>query len=136
RLPSSTMSPMSLSPGTLHFRRAHRSVGWAKARPDRSLACTDRLPRCAHAKRTQLWPRGQMRARLQRILDVVPCAFAHPTSSRARASGADRPQRLDAPVAHADIPIVQVDGRIAVARDQPDLVAELQWLCFCPKHEL
>jgi len=36
----------------------------------------------------------------------------------------DRPELLDAVVADADIPVVEVDGRVAVAGDQPDLVAE------------
>jgi hypothetical protein len=40
------------------------------------------------------------------------------------AAGGDRPELLDAVVADADIPVVEVDGRIAVARDEPDLVAE------------
>ena len=31
---------------------------------------------------------------------------------------------LDAVAAHADIPVVGVDGRVAVAGDQPDLIAE------------
>ena len=33
---------------------------------------------------------------------------------------------FDAVAADADIPIVEVDGRVAVAGDQPDLVAEPQ----------
>jgi hypothetical protein len=31
---------------------------------------------------------------------------------------------LDAVAAHADIPVVKVDGRVAKAGDQPDLVAQ------------
>ena len=49
------------------------------------------------------------------------------TGSRAsihRAAGGDRPELLDAVLADADIPVVEVDCRVAVAGDQPDLVAE------------
>ena len=31
---------------------------------------------------------------------------------------------LNAGAAHTDIPVVEVDGRVAIAGDQPDLVAE------------
>jgi hypothetical protein len=41
-----------------------------------------------------------------------------------RAPRGDRPDLLDAVAADADIPVVEVDGRVAVAGDQPDLVAE------------
>src|SRR5271166_2530684 len=41
-----------------------------------------------------------------------------------RATGGNRPELLDAVAADADIPVVEVDGRVAVAGDQPDLVAE------------
>jgi hypothetical protein len=41
-----------------------------------------------------------------------------------RAAGSDRPELLDAAAADADIPVVEVDGRVAMAGDQPDLVAE------------
>jgi hypothetical protein len=40
------------------------------------------------------------------------------------AAGGDQPDLLDAVAAHADIPVVEVDGRVAMTRDQPDLVAE------------
>src|SRR3984893_4191033 len=36
----------------------------------------------------------------------------------------DRPELLDAVGADADVPVVEVDGRVAVAGDQADLVAE------------
>ena len=36
----------------------------------------------------------------------------------------DRPDLLDAVATHADIPVVEIDGRVAVAGDQSDLVAE------------
>jgi hypothetical protein len=41
-----------------------------------------------------------------------------------RAAGGDRPELLDAVVADGDIPVVEVDGRVAVAGDEADLVAE------------
>src|SRR6266446_4896642 len=41
-----------------------------------------------------------------------------------RAAGGDRPELLDAVAADADIPVVEVDGRVAMAGDQADLVAE------------
>src|SRR5207249_7666114 len=40
------------------------------------------------------------------------------------APGGDRPGRLDAAPADADIPVVEVHGRVAVAGDQAELVAE------------
>jgi len=39
-------------------------------------------------------------------------------------AGGDRPELLDAVAADADIPVVEVDGRVAMAGDQADLVAE------------
>jgi hypothetical protein len=45
-------------------------------------------------------------------------------SRRARRSA----KRFHPPAAHADIPVVQVDGRVAVARDQPYPVAQPQAL--------
>src|SRR6516162_4422589 len=36
----------------------------------------------------------------------------------------DRPELLDAAAADADIPVVEIDGRVAMAGDQADLVAE------------
>ena len=41
-----------------------------------------------------------------------------------RAAGGNRPELLDAVVPDADIPVIEVDGRVAMAGDQPDLVAE------------
>src|SRR5438067_2552066 len=43
-----------------------------------------------------------------------------------RAAGGDRPNRGDAIAADPDIPVVEVDGRVAMARHKLDLVAELQ----------
>src|SRR5262249_61115838 len=51
---------------------------------------------------------------------------AHAISLKHGAAGAHGPDALDVVVAHADVPIVQVHGRIAVSRDQPDLLAELE----------
>jgi len=36
----------------------------------------------------------------------------------------DRPDLLDAVAADTDVPVVEIDGRVAMAGDQPDLVAE------------
>src|SRR6185295_14181703 len=52
------------------------------------------------------------------------------TCSIAGAARGDRPQRLDASCPDRDIPVVQIDGRIAVAGDQHHLVAEAQSLGF------
>src|SRR6266446_5338427 len=41
-----------------------------------------------------------------------------------RTAGGDGPELLDAVVADADIPVVEVDGRVAMAGDEADLVAE------------
>src|SRR5713101_1727171 len=75
----------------------------------------------------------QVRAYIQtcgahRLL-VSPYSAGQCVSSGDRASingaaGNDRPELFDAVVADADIPVVEVDGRVAVAGDQADLVAE------------
>src|SRR6266436_4450149 len=49
--------------------------------------------------------------------------FGDPTSVNG-AAGGDRPELLDAVVADADIPVVEVDGGVAMAGDQADFVAE------------
>src|ERR1700737_3817359 len=41
-----------------------------------------------------------------------------------RPMGGDWPELLDAVAADADVPVVEVDGRVAMAGDQADLVAE------------
>src|SRR5436190_17077444 len=46
------------------------------------------------------------------------------TTSVHRAAGGDRPELLDAVGADAAVPVVQVDGRVAMAGDQAELVAE------------
>ena len=43
-----------------------------------------------------------------------------------RAAGGDRPDLLDAVAALTDIAVVKVDGRVAMAGDQPDLVVETE----------
>jgi hypothetical protein len=43
-----------------------------------------------------------------------------------RAAGGDRPELFDAVAADADIPVVEVDGRVAMAGDEADLVADLE----------
>src|SRR5262249_12477525 len=45
-------------------------------------------------------------------------------SSINRSSCGDWPDLLDAVAAHTDKPVVEVDGRVAMTGDQPDLVAE------------
>jgi hypothetical protein len=52
--------------------------------------------------------------------------YGEATSILHRTAGGDRPELLDAVVADADVPVVKVDGRVAVARDQADLVAETE----------
>src|SRR5882724_10945364 len=52
-------------------------------------------------------------------------ALASATSTHG-APGGDRPELLDAVGADADVPVVEVDGRVAVAGAQADLVAEPQ----------
>jgi hypothetical protein len=41
-----------------------------------------------------------------------------------RAPRGDRPELFDAVAADGDVPVVKVDGRVAVAGDQADLVAQ------------
>ena len=43
-----------------------------------------------------------------------------------RAAGGDRPELLDAVAADGDVPVVEVDGRVAMAGDEADLVADLE----------
>ena len=43
-----------------------------------------------------------------------------------RSAGRYRPELLDAVAADADIPVVEVDRRVAVAGDKVDLVADLE----------
>jgi hypothetical protein len=43
-----------------------------------------------------------------------------------RAAGGDRPELFDAVSADADIPVVEVYGRVAMAGDEVDLVADLK----------
>src|SRR5581483_8841007 len=49
-------------------------------------------------------------------------------SLRARPARGDRPQRLDPAIAYADIPIVQIHGRVAMAGNEHHLVAQMQRL--------
>src|ERR1700730_1406961 len=53
-----------------------------------------------------------------RLPGYVAMCSIHP------AACGDRPELLDAVGADADIPVVEVDGRVAMAGDQADLVAE------------
>src|SRR5215831_15530735 len=43
-----------------------------------------------------------------------------------RSPGRDGPELLDAAPTDADIPVVEIDGGVAMAGDQPDLVAEVE----------
>src|SRR5712671_1244895 len=43
-----------------------------------------------------------------------------------RASGGDGPELLDGVGADADVSVVEVDGRVAMAGDEADLVADLE----------
>src|SRR6266404_6935373 len=52
------------------------------------------------------------------------CVSSSRRASIYRAAGGDRPELLDAVVADADVPVVEVDGRVAMAGDEADLVAE------------
>src|SRR5262249_10979617 len=52
------------------------------------------------------------------------CIVAVRRASIHRAAGGDWPDLLDSVAAHTDIPVVEVDRRVAMAGDQPDLVAE------------
>src|SRR5262249_2775774 len=56
--------------------------------------------------------------------------------SDARTASVDRPQRLHAPVSDTDIPVVQIDCRVAVPRDEPHLFAERQGPRLRPDLEL
>ncbi len=62
-------------------------------------------------------------ARLTGSAPVSTCSAPVSTSINS-AAGGDRPELLDAVGADADIPVVEVDGRVAVAGNQADLVAE------------
>jgi hypothetical protein len=48
------------------------------------------------------------------------------TASIHRPAGGDRPELLDAVAADADVPVVEVDGRVAMAGDEADLVADAE----------
>src|SRR5215510_14411288 len=62
-------------------------------------------------------------------------APSHATYSDAGTAGVDRPQRLHAPIADTDIPIMQIDRRIAVSGDEPELFAEREGLRARPDLE-
>jgi hypothetical protein len=49
------------------------------------------------------------------VINLIDCA-----------AGGDGPELLDAVGADADIPVVEVDGRVAMAGDEADLVADAQ----------
>jgi hypothetical protein len=57
---------------------------------------------------------------------AVVAVGSHAIHSDAGTTRVDRPQRLHAPLADTDIPIMQIDRRIAVSGDEPDPFAERQ----------
>ena len=54
--------------------------------------------------------------------------FSRSTQSASihRTAGGDRPELLDAVAADADVPVVEVDGGVAMAGDEAGLVADLE----------
>src|SRR5712664_3402262 len=69
-------------------------------------------------ERTTTWMAGSSPA--MTMDEVCPCQRIPLISRPAR----DRPQRLDAVAAIADIPVIEIDRRIAMAGDEADLVAD------------
>src|SRR5262245_65406179 len=57
------------------------------------------------------------------FMRATPLVPIQPISD-VRTAGVDRPQRLHASLADTDVPIMQIDRRIAVAGDEPELFAE------------
>src|SRR4051812_33350612 len=51
-----------------------------------------------------------------------------------RAACRDRPERFDDALAHADIPVIEVDGWVAVPWDQHQLVAKGEFLARCNRN--
>jgi hypothetical protein len=72
------------------------------------------LSRILHRSKPSDWPRRPASGITRE------CASVH------RAAGGDRPDLLDAIAAYTDIPVVKVDGRVAMAGNQPDLVADVE----------
>src|SRR5262249_10060197 len=60
----------------------------------------------------------------RRLIQPAKSMLATEAASIHRPPCGDRPELLDAVGADADLPGVQVDGRVAVAGDEADLVAE------------
>jgi hypothetical protein len=58
--------------------------------------------------------------------DTKPSSNIAAQPSVHRPSRGDRPELLDAVGADADVPVVEVDGRVAMAGDEADLVAECE----------
>src|SRR6185295_11310654 len=61
--------------------------------------------------------------RTPRALVTATAPFCFFNSVRRSARG-DRPQRLDDAAPHANIPVIEVDRRVAMARDELQLLAE------------
>ncbi len=65
-----------------------------------------------------------LQIRLAKHLKQASVGMGRRVASINGAAGGDRPELFDAVGTDADIPVVEVDGRVAVAGDEADLVAE------------
>src|SRR5262249_31821439 len=59
-----------------------------------------------------------------RLVPILGAVSGRPSINRA--AGGDWPELLDALAADADIPVVEIDGRVAVAGDEAQLVADIE----------
>ena len=59
-----------------------------------------------------------------RVVPILGAVSGRPSINRA--AGGDWPELLDAIAADADIPVVEIDGRVAVAGDEAHLVADVE----------
>src|SRR5579875_3905625 len=87
-----------------------------------TLSLHDALPACA-PRRSGCLPAAPISKEGGRGSGGAACGGAVSRLVSA-AAGGNRPQRLDAIAADADIPVVKIDGRVAMPRQQPDLVAD------------
>ena len=67
-----------------------------------------------------------LQVRHAKHLKQASLGMAGRTASIHRPAGGDRPELLDAVSADTDIPVVEIDGRVAMAGDQAQLVADPQ----------
>ena len=100
-------------------RRARRSRASARAqrRPVLADSTLDAAPTRAAAFR-------KSRLSVLIVSVIVPSPFAFSFGQRLAPRAVIGQSASTWPCAHADIPVVQIDGRVAMARDQPDLIAE------------